>query len=344
MNGANDYKIPTASELEPVLAKLESIIRTMEQENQNETLISEQNIDMPTWFNYQELCTKFIDSAIAQETTGNNRIAEFISTLRLRMRSFLYDKRMAIPLMLKDSNHTNKDILAHFMAFILGDFNRFYKQEENESFIKIYNENTFCHDKAKTSQITIVDVSQLPFEVLETVTAVLGRLIIEFVSYFLPQQRGKFPIVIVLEEAQNYIAEKTESVAKTVFERIAREGRKYGISLVVCSQRPSELSKTVLSQCNSFIIHRLQNPEDQKYIKGLVSSANADILDQLPIIPQQHAIITGDCVRTPIQVRIDNVNPTPNSHNPKYIDNWLTDLKIPYGATCDNWLGKPKKE
>jgi hypothetical protein len=341
VNGASDYKIPTASELEPVLAKLAAIIRTMELENQNETLISEQNIDMPTWFNYQELCTKFIDAAIAQESNGNNRIAEFVSTLRLRMRSFLNDKRMAIPLMLKDTDHTNKDILAHFMAFVLGDFNRFYKQEENQSFIKNYNDTALCHDKKKTSQITIVDVSQLPFEVLETVTALLGRLIIEFVSHFLPDQRGKFPIVIVLEEAQNYIAEKNESVAKTVFERIAREGRKYGISLVVCSQRPSELSKTVLSQCNSFIIHRLQNPEDQKYIKGLVSSANADILDQLPIIPQQHAIITGDCVRTPIQVRIDDVSPTPNSHNPKYIHNWLTDLQIPYDETCNNWLGKP---
>jgi hypothetical protein len=342
VNGANDYKIPTASELEPILEKLGSVVKSMEEENQNETILSEQNIDMPTWFSYQELCTKFIDAAIDQESTGNNRIAEFVSTLRLRMNSFLNDKRMAIPLMLKDNNSNNKEILAHFIAFVLGDFNRFYKETENKSFIKNYNDSALCNNKEKTSQITIVDVSQLPFEVLETVTALLGRLIIEFVSHFLPEQRGKFPIVIVLEEAQNYIAEKTESVAKTVFERIAREGRKYGISLVVCSQRPSELSKTVLSQCNSFIIHRLQNPEDQKYIKGLVSSANADILDQLPIIPQQHAIITGDCVRTPIQVRIDNVNPTPNSHNPKYIDNWLTDLKFPYDETSINWLGKPK--
>lgn len=342
INGANDYKIPTASELEPILAKLAAIIRRMELENQSETIISEQNIDMPTWFNYQELCTKFIDAAIAQESNGNNRIAEFVSTLRLRMRSFLNDKRMAIPLMLKDINPENKEILSHFIAFILGDFHRIYKKEENKSFVKNYSDNALCLNGEKTNQITIVDVSQLPFEVLETVTALLGRLIIEFVSHFLPKQRGRFPIVIVLEEAQNYIAEKKESVAKTVFERIAREGRKYGISLIVCSQRPSELSKTVLSQCNSFIIHRLQNPDDQKYIKGLVSSANADILDQLPIIPQQHAIITGDCVRTPIQVRIDDVSPTPNSHNPKYVKNWLTDLQIPYDETCDNWLGKPK--
>jgi len=340
VNSRSDYRIPPASELDVVIEKMRHVLSQMNEENQEEQIVSEQNIDMPTWFNYQELCTKFIDAAIAQESTGNNRISEFVSTLRLRMRSFLNDKRMAVPLMLKDSNDTNKDILAHFIAFILGDFNRYFKDSTNESFVKNYNDKAFCQDKTKTNQITIVDVSQLPFEVLETVTALLGRLIIEFVSNFLPDQRGKSPIVIVLEEAQNYIAEKKESVAKTVFERIAREGRKYGISLVVCSQRPSELSKTVLSQCNSFIIHRLQNPEDQKYVKGLVSSANSDMLDQLPIIPQQHAIITGDCVRTPIQVRIDNVNPTPNSHNPKYIDNWLTDLQIPYEDTCNKWLGK----
>lgn len=309
-------------------------------DREQKQLIAEQNIDIPTWFSYQELCSKFIDAAISQESTGNNRIAEFVSTLRLRMNSFLNDKRMAIPLMLKDSNTNNKEILSHFIAFIFGDFNRFFESENKQSFIKEYNNEACVQDKNKTNQVTIVDVSQLPFEVLETVTALLGRLIIEFVSHFMPEKRGKYPIVIVLEEAQNYIAENSDSVAKLVFERIAREGRKYGISLVVCSQRPSELSKTVLSQCNSYVIHRLQNPEDQKYIKGLVSSASADILDQLPIIPQQHAIITGDCVRTPIQVRIDNVNPTPNSHNPKYIERWLDEINIPYEDTCNKWLDK----
>lgn len=206
------------------------------------------------------------------------------------------------------------------------------------SFIKEYNKEAISYDSERTNQISIIDVSELPFEVLETVTALISRIIIEFVSHFMPEKRGKYPIVIVLEEAQNYISENSKSVAKKVFERIAREGRKYGISLIVCSQRPSELSKTVLSQCNSFIIHRLQNPDDQKYVKGLVSSANADILDQLPIIPQQHAIITGDCVRTPIQVHIDNVDPTPNSHNPKFIEQWLSDTEIPYEETCKKWV------
>lgn len=338
-NRDGSYIVAAPSKIDEVVVELTHFIREMEQENIINQIASEQNIDMPTWFNYKELCTKFIDSAISQESINNNRIAEFLSTLRLRMNSFLNDKRMAIPLMLKDDNNANKDILSHFIAFILGDFNRFFSSDSKESFIKKYNDSSAVYNNDKTSQISIIDVSQLPFEVLETVTALLGRIILEFVSNFMPENRGKFPIVIVLEEAQNYISEKNDSITKSVFERIAREGRKYGISLVVCSQRPSELSKTVLSQCNSFIIHRLQNPEDQKYIRGLVSSANSDILDQLPIIPQQHAIITGDCVRTPIQVRIDDVNPTPNSHNPEYIERWLEDLKIPYEETCNKWLG-----
>jgi DNA helicase HerA-like ATPase len=262
------------------------------------------------------------------------------------MNSFLNDKRMAVPLMLKNEQKISDDVLPEFIAFILGDFNRHFIRPElaQENFIDEYNTDNKPKDIEKSSQITIIDVSQLPSEVLETITALLGRLILEFVSYFLPEKRGKYPIVIVLEEAQNYIAEYKDSVSKTVFERIAREGRKYGISLIVSSQRPSELSKTVLSQCNSFIIHRLQNPDDQKYVRGIISSANADLLEQLPVIPQQHAIITGDCVRTPVQVRIETVYPTPNSHNPKYIENWLDEKsEIPYEQTCDRWLNKSQE-
>ena len=343
----SDYNKPNPSLIDDITNSLQSFINGMEEENTDIQVTSEQNIDLPIWFSYQDLCKKFLDAAINQEGVSNNRIAEFMSTLRLRMNSFLNDKRIAIPLMLKNTEEANKNILPQFLALLLGDYNRYFGQEEDQNFIKKYNESNNPNN-SNTNQITIVDVSQLPFEVLETVTGILGRIILEFVANFLPEQRGKFPIVIVLEEAQNYIAEEKESIAKTVFERIAREGRKYGLSLVVSSQRPSELSKTVLSQCNSFIIHRLQNPEDQKYVRGLISSANADLLEQLPIIPQQHAIITGDCVRTPIQVRIDDVNPTPNSHNPKFIDNWINrNEKITdgiYKDTCNKWIGKTEEQ
>jgi len=187
-------------------------------------------------------------------------------------------------------------------------------------------------------------MSLLPFEVLETITGLIGRLVLDFASRFPEKDRGRLPVVIALEEAQNYIPEKNssdrESISKRIFERIAREGRKYGISLLVSSQRPSELSKTVLSQCNSFIIHRLQNPEDQKYVRQLVSAANEDILQQLPILPQQHVIVLGDAVRTPVQARMNTANPRPNSSNPKFIENWTRDLptQFPnYKEICAAW-------
>lgn len=338
-----------ASKQYPIIENIKKIYMTIIKDDTEKQITNEQNIDLPIWFSYQELCDKFLDTAINMESSTNNKIAEYLATLRLRMNSFLNDKRIAVPLMLKDSEEINKNILPQFLSLLLGDYNKLYKSE-NEHFIKKYNDeyNVSIHNSDLTNQITIIDVSQLPYEVLETFAGILGRIILEFVANFIPEQRGKYPIVIVLEEAQNYIAEDKYSIAKVVFERIAREGRKYGISLIVSSQRPSELSKTVLSQCNSFIIHRLQNPDDQKYVRGLISSANADLLEQLPIIPQQHAIITGDCVRTPIQVRIDDVFPRPNSNNPKFIENWITiNKKINQGTiyqeTCERWIGKKKK-
>lgn len=338
------YNKPNPTVIDDITSDLQVFINGMEEENTDIQVINEQNIDLPIWFSYQDLCKRFLDAAINQEGVSNNRIAEFMSTLRLRMNSFLNDKRIAIPLMLKNTEEVNRNILPQFISLLLGDYNKYFYESDSNNFIKEYNAKNVS---ANTSQISIIDVSQLPFEVLEIITGLLGRIILEFVANFLPEQRGKFPIVIVLEEAQNYIAEAKESIAKTVFERIAREGRKYGLSLIVSSQRPSELSKTVLSQCNSFVIHRLQNPDDQKYVRGLISSANADLLEQLPIIPQQHAIITGDCVRTPIQVRIDEVNPTPNSHNPEFIKNWITINKdIPeniYQETCNRWICSENK-
>lgn len=343
---ASSVNFNDASKQGPIITAIRNRYNQLNDDALNRKIVSEKNIDLPTWFSYKELCSKFLNAAISEQESSNARISEFVSTLRLRMQSFLNDNRMAIPLMLKDANECNRNVLPRFLALLLGDFNTMFSSpahpdEGKNDFVESYNKTALSYDKSRTNQITIIDVSLLPSEVLEIVTALLGRIILEFVSNFMPEERGTHPIVIVLEEAQNYIAEKDDSVAKRVFERIAREGRKFGISLIVSSQRPSELSKTVLSQCNSFVIHRLQNPEDQKYVRGLVSSASADILDQLPVLPQKHAILTGDCVRTPIQVRIDNVSPTPNSHDPEFIKNWLDkDNLISYDQTCMKWRGE----
>jgi DNA helicase HerA-like ATPase len=201
-------------------------------------------------------------------------------------------------------------------------------------------------DPQKPHQITILDLSELASEVLENVTALLGRLVLEFMQR--NPERGRFPVVLVLEEAHHYIPANArlerQQRAREVFEKIAKEGRKFGLSLVVASQRPSELSRTVLAQCNSFIVHRIQNPDDQEYFKSVISGINRELLDQLPALAQQQAIVLGDCVALPLQVRINTVEPRPRSDDPSFTREWSS--ASPYvpdiEEIAERWEGRSK--
>ena len=102
--------------------------------------------------------------------------------------------------------------------------------------------------------------------------------------------------------------------------------------------------KTVLSQCNSFIVHRIQNPDDQTYIRKLVSAANSEILSQLPTLPLQHVIIMGDCVRTPVVARMNTTKPKPNSNDPEFVNNWIKSEIIDYKKYTNKWLENDEKE
>ncbi len=115
-----------ANKQQPIRADIEKIYLKCNADNLGKQITSEQNIDLPIWFSYQELCTKFIDAAISQESTNSNKINEFVSTLRLRINSFLNDKRMAVPLMLKDTEEANREILPQFISLLLGDFNKVF--------------------------------------------------------------------------------------------------------------------------------------------------------------------------------------------------------------------------
>lgn len=300
------------------------------------------NIDFPLYFEFREMMSSCFDAAIQESSVSQDKINEYVSTLKLRMQSFVDDIRLAAPLLLNKQEDITES-LVQFLAFVLGDYcSVFNKAGYDTSPYNKYFKSVVEGNGDKHNQITIIDMSLLPFQVLETITGLIGRIILEFLSRFDKDERGGVPVVIALEEAQNYIPEVNrkdrESISKQVFERIAREGRKYGLSLVVSSQRPSELSKTVLSQCNSFIVHRIQNPDDQNYIRKLVSSANSEILNQLPTLPQQHVIVMGDCVRTPIVARMNDAHPRPNSNNPEFISNWINDRIADYDEVTRNWM------
>lgn len=121
------------------------------------------------------------------------------------------------------------------------------------------------------SQLIIIDTSELGRDTLETLTSVVARLVFEYRKKQEGEDRRKNPIHLVLDEAHRYIKKDQKYLLKdNVFERIAREGRKYSLYLLISSQRPSELSETVLSQCANFIIHRIQNENDMRHINAVL--------------------------------------------------------------------------
>ena len=178
------------------------------------------------------------------------------------------------------------------------------------------------------SRMAIVDLSGVPTEAIGVVAAVVSRVVFEF-NLWNPE-RERFPILLVLEEAHNYVPNRTDyklQAAKNSIERITKEGRKYGIGTIIVSQRPKELSETVLSQCNSFIAMRLTNPDDQAYIRKLVPDSLSGLMDMLPSLRTGEALILGDCVALPTRVMIDLPDPKPMSSDVEFAKWWKSGIK-----------------
>lgn len=176
----------------------------------------------------------------------------------------------------------------------------------------------------KTNQIVIVDMNVVEDEVVELVSAVLARMVFRLLRQADP--RNRFPVHLLLEEAHRYVASTPSRYAidaAKVFERIAKEGRKYGMFLMVASQRPSELSKTVLSQCSNFVVHRIQNPDDLSQIRQMTPFISDAVLKRLPSLPKQHALVFGTSVNLPTTFRVRDASPRPWSDDTRIVDLWF---------------------
>lgn len=192
---------------------------------------------------------------------------------------------------------------------------------------------------AQKAAITVIDLSPVPFDVRPTVTAQIGRLAFEF-NYWNPQY-AEFPILLVCEEAHAYITRDSDTKyegARKSMERIAKEGRKYGVGLTVVSQRPHELSETVLSQCGTFLCLRITNPGDQDYVRRLVPEAEQDLVNILAGLRRGEALVLGEATPLPTRVQIDVPNPKPKSDDVDFHRYWIEgpeDLDV--AAVVDRW-------
>ncbi|MBE9479369.1 MAG: ATP-binding protein [Chloroflexi bacterium] len=175
----------------------------------------------------------------------------------------------------------------------------------------------------KKAAVTVIDLSSVPFDVRPTVAAQIGRLTFEF-NYWNPLYR-EFPILLVCEEAHAYIPRESVSQfagSRKSMERIAKEGRKYGVGLSVVSQRPHEVSDTVLAQCGTFICLRITNPEDQAYVRNLVPESEGDLVSILAGLGRGEALILGEAVPLPTRVQFYKPKPPPNSDDIDFYTKW----------------------
>ena len=173
--------------------------------------------------------------------------------------------------------------------------------------------------------ISIIDVSAMPSDITSVVVSVLSRLVFDYAIW--ARDEPQRPILLVCEEAHRYIPNTTSGsgqAVRKILERIAKEGRKYGVSLGLITQRPSDLAEGVLSQCGTIIAMRLNNDRDQAFVKAAMPEGARGFLDTIPALRNREAIICGEGVAVPIRVALDNLEESrrPASGDPSFTDLW----------------------
>lgn len=200
------------------------------------------------------------------------------------------------------------------------------------------------------SNVTVIDLSGVPFEVLSITVSLISRLVFEY-GYIYKRMRcaknpgekinNDVPILLVYEEAHKYVPNSDLSKyrsSKVSIERIAKEGRKYGVTLLLASQRPSEISETIFSQCNNFIAMRLTNPVDQGYVKKLLPDSLGSLIDKMTSFRQGEALLVGESIILPSIVQIDPCADAPSSNDIPYWQLWKEKWKdMDFAAIKAEW-------
>lgn len=222
------------------------------------------------------------------------------------------------------------------LTFLVGEE---AKKSDFESVLRTF----VGYKESNERNVTIIDLSGVPFEVLSITVSLISRLLFEF-AYHLKQVSKistDVPLLLVYEEAHKYVPKSDLAryrSSRMSIERIAKEGRKYGVTLLIASQRPSEISETIFSQCNNFIAMRLTNPVDQDYVKRLLPDSLGGLTDMLPTLKSGEALLIGDSVVMPSLVQIDQCNPTPSSNDIRYFDLWKAPWKnVEMKNIISNW-------
>ncbi len=292
-------------------------------EEKNETdVLANFTIDSPIPFSLEILLEKLnaINSEMVEGSNGKPKQGDFfgkLSRMISRLENKISDRRMGF-LFEGGDNVMEFDWLNKLVKTLIG----------------VNSEN----DKAG---IKIIDFSEVPSDILPLIVSLIARLSFSVQQW--TESKDRHPIALLCDEAHLYIPNKNNSstsdeISLSIFERIAKEGRKYGLSLVVISQRPSEVNRTVLSQCSNFIAMRLTNTDDQMVIKKLLPDNLGGFGDILPILDTGEALVVGDASLLPSRIRVEKPSITPDSATVEFWDKWQIVVN-PERITnaIDNW-------
>lgn len=283
------------------------------------------DFDAPVYYSLQELCDFFLPNRIQMEQANDSKIAGYVATLQMRLSRLLADGRYDF--ITRVEKH--RDPLGSYLKALMGADPIDGDSTTDWPAAGHYQRQADSHGDGPS--VTIFDLSLVANDVLENITALLGRILFDFALRSHP--RAEHPMMLVLEEAHRFIPTRPDSAggasrSAAVFERIAKEGRKFGLSLLLASQRPSELSETVVAQCGTVIAHRLTHEADQSLLRHATAFSSRALLDQLPGLAQQHALVTGVSTGVPVAVRIRDILNPPKSDDPNFIGVWSDSTKL----------------
>lgn len=335
--------------------------------------IDVKELEFPYWLmNSEELIELMVDR---QESAAPNQIAKFKELLQDSKESHPENVKLSIPKITIDTPvyFDFDSIISEFRSLdvgtkigaqgkpIKGDFNGqftrllmridsrlndkrydliFKPKRYNSSasmkelFLKLLGEGTI------PKKITVFDLSSIPFDVRNSVISLMMRCLFDFSYWYRKVNSKAYPISLFCDEAHIYLNEKESSTtaSRLSAERIAKEGRKYGVSLTVISQRPREVSSTILSQCNSFLCLRISNPDDQSYVKSLLPDSMRGIVNMFSSLRRGEGILLGDSVIMPTRIKIRRPDPEPDSNDISFYKQWNEAHKeIDVGGVLDSW-------
>jgi DNA helicase HerA-like ATPase len=277
---------------------LRSILMTLKRETNESLDLGHITVDSPVYYPLEALVEQIEKANVQTSDFGKTKSALYgrFDQLMVRLNSMLGDSRYDF--LMKPTTRVSTASLAELMKDLvgLGD---------------------------PEASVTVLDLSAVPFDVLPLVTAQIGRLAYEF-NFWNPRCR-EFPIFLICEEAHEYIPREDiprYREARRSMERISKNGRKYGVGLCIVSQRPHDVSETVLAQCASFICLRISNPDDQEYVRSMVPDAARGTFSALTSLSKGEAVALGEAVPMPVRFRVDMPDPPPNSTDVDYSGKW----------------------